>query len=61
METRVLQILDTLNVGSGVASVVLNYYRAIQRLQHKNQTNLVIFDFMVNEEVGTNKTGIRKQ
>lgn len=51
METRVLQILDTLNVGSGVASVVLNYYRAIQRLQHKNQTNLVIFDFMVNEEV----------
>lgn len=49
MNIRVLQVLDTLNTGSGVASVVLSYYRGIRKLQgNKNQ---VLFDFMVNEEV----------
>lgn len=49
METRILQVLDTLNTGSGVASVVLSYYRGIRKLQ-KNK-NQLLFDFMVNEEV----------
>lgn len=49
MEVRILQILDSLNAGSGVASVVLNYYRSIIKLQDKK--NPILFDFMVNEEV----------
>lgn len=54
MEIRILQILDTLNKGSGVASVVLSYYYGIKELQeNKNQfcKNQFQFDFMVNEEV----------
>lgn len=41
---RILQVLDTINSGSGVAAVVLNYYRYLEK-------DKVIFDFMVNEEV----------
>lgn len=41
---RILQVLDTINSGSGVAAVVLNYYQYLEK-------DKVIFDFMVNEEV----------
>jgi len=49
MKIRVLQILDTLNMGSGVASVVLSYYRSIEKIQDSGSR--IVFDFMVNEEV----------
>lgn len=49
MEIRVLQILDTLNTGSGVASVVLSFYRAMEKLSENGDR--FIFDFMINEEV----------
>lgn len=38
---RVLQIVDSLNISSGVMSVIMNWYRNIDR-------NKVQFDFMVN-------------
>ncbi|MDK2808259.1 MAG: hypothetical protein PWP24_994 [Clostridiales bacterium] len=41
---RVLQILDKISNGSGVCSVVMNYYNYIDK-------DKVIFDFMVNEPV----------
>lgn len=41
---RVLHVLDKININSGVSSVVLNYYFAIDK-------NKIQFDFLVHEEV----------
>ncbi|MDR2570112.1 MAG: glycosyltransferase family 1 protein [Oscillospiraceae bacterium] len=44
--TRVLHVLDKINVNSGASGVVMNYYN---KLDHNELT----FDFMLNEDVDT--------
>lgn len=48
---RVLHVLDTLETGSGVCAVVMNYFEHIDRKQ-------VMFDFLVHEKVDAQR---RKQ
>lgn len=43
MIIRVLQVLDKIDVNSGVSSVVMNYYEGLN-------PNEILFDFMLNEE-----------
>jgi len=42
--TRVLHVLDKIDINSGVSSVVMNYYK---KLDHSKLT----FDFMLNEDI----------
>jgi glycosyltransferase involved in cell wall biosynthesis len=44
MKKRILHILDKISIGSGVSSVVMNYY---DKLEHSKLT----FDFMLNKDV----------
>lgn len=56
-EYKILYVLDTLSCGSGVASVVLTYWRLLGQLQ-KEPDPCIRIDFMINEEPSE---GIRQE